>query len=393
MHPLLDTGFPQTLGAPQWMIIALRTLGFGLHAAFMGLWYAGLPLAIVLATSRDLRLRQISRRLMLQMPVVIAFGVNLGIVPLLFLQVGFAGPFYSATILMGWFWLAIIALLIPAYYGIYAYGWDGIPLDSPVRGWRLWVGLASACFFVVMGFIFANAFSFVFRVERWSALWNRAQLAGAATGLNLNIDDPAFWPRWLVIFALAVQTTACWFVLDMLVLRRTAAVEDRALALRFAKNLYIPAAIAMVILGIWHLSYLPKSLEVVMGFPGLPATALAIVLPVVLSVLFIRSAHRAGEVRPATAWLFVGLHLLAIISVGFIRILADLAHIELLHSYGFWTRPVNMQWSPFMLFAVTLVAGACVFAWMIFQVLKHLQPADESQVHRSIELNQSGQLS
>ena len=55
------------------------------------------------------------------MPVIVAVGVNLGVVPLLFIQLAYYKVFYPATILMAWFWLGIIMLLIPAYYGVYAY--------------------------------------------------------------------------------------------------------------------------------------------------------------------------------------------------------------------------------------------------------------------------------
>ena len=55
------------------------------------------------------------------MPVIVAVGVNLGVVPLLFVQLAYHRVFYPATILMAWFWLGIIVLLIPAYYGVYAY--------------------------------------------------------------------------------------------------------------------------------------------------------------------------------------------------------------------------------------------------------------------------------
>ena len=62
-------------------------------------------------------------RLLRQMPVIVAVGVNLGVVPLLFVQLAYHRVFYPATILMAWFWLGIIVLLIPAYYGVYAYAW------------------------------------------------------------------------------------------------------------------------------------------------------------------------------------------------------------------------------------------------------------------------------
>ena len=58
---------------------------------------------------------------MAQMPIIMAMGINFGIVPLLFIQVGFYQIFYPATVLMAWSWLAVIVLLIPAYYGVYVY--------------------------------------------------------------------------------------------------------------------------------------------------------------------------------------------------------------------------------------------------------------------------------
>ena len=98
-------------------------LGFTLHAVPMNLWYAGLLVALWLHLRGNQHARRFAARLLQQMPVIVAVGVNLGIVPLLFVQLAYYKVFYPATILMAWFWLAIIGLLIPAYYGVYAYAW------------------------------------------------------------------------------------------------------------------------------------------------------------------------------------------------------------------------------------------------------------------------------
>ncbi len=80
--------------------------------------------------------RRFSARLMTQMPVIVAMGVNLGIVPLLFVQVGYAKIFYPATILMAWFWLAVIGVLIPAYYGVYVYAFGLGDAGGKMRPWK-----------------------------------------------------------------------------------------------------------------------------------------------------------------------------------------------------------------------------------------------------------------
>ena len=73
--------------------------------------------------------------------------------PLLFVQLAYYKVFYPATILMAWFWLAIIVLLIPAYYGVYAYAW-GICTTSraSMAGWRVAAGWCAAVFFIAIGF-------------------------------------------------------------------------------------------------------------------------------------------------------------------------------------------------------------------------------------------------
>ncbi len=120
-HALIDTTTAVGLPAPVWFIELFKWLGFSLHAVPMNLWYAGILVAMWLTALGNEHGRRFSARLMAQMPVIIAMGINLGIVPLLFVQVGFSRIFYPATVLMAWFWFAIIVLLLPAYYGVYVY--------------------------------------------------------------------------------------------------------------------------------------------------------------------------------------------------------------------------------------------------------------------------------
>ena len=203
-------GFP----APFWFLILFKVLGFSLHAAFMNIWYAG-PLVALILWFRGGHPRTFTGRLMKEMPIAVAYGINLGIVPLLFVQVAYYKAFYPSTILMAWPWFSIIILLTFAYYGIYIYA-SGLKhkTGSDPAPWRRVSGWVAAIFFIVIGFIFANEFSLFTNLHNWKAIWQAGNIAGAVSGLALNLSDPTLWPRWLMMFGLAITTTAAFMALD-----------------------------------------------------------------------------------------------------------------------------------------------------------------------------------
>ena len=83
-----------------------------------------------------------------------------------------------------------------------------------MAGWRIAAGWCAAIFFLAIGFFFANGLSLMDHVERWPELWKTAQHGGAALGTALNVGDPTLWPRWLLMFGLALGTTAVWLLVD-----------------------------------------------------------------------------------------------------------------------------------------------------------------------------------
>ena len=257
---MLIDGTSAGIPAPWWFVQFFKVLGFTLHMVPMNLWYAGLLVALGLHLFGNEHGRRFAARLIQQMPIIIALGVNLGVVPLLFVQLAYFKVFYPATILMAWFWLGIIVLLIPAYYGVYVYAWavrsdktsprplagegPGMRAGSArtdsqaIPAWKRLVGWLAAIFFVTIGFLFVNGMSLVDHVERWPVLWKGTQVAGAVTGTALNIGDPTLWPRWLLMFGLALGTTAVWIVVDAMWLMVDATDAYRQWAWRFAKVLY-----------------------------------------------------------------------------------------------------------------------------------------------------------
>ncbi|MFB6286372.1 MAG: hypothetical protein ABEK03_07330, partial [Candidatus Bipolaricaulia bacterium] len=243
--PESPLGYP----APYWLMITLKVLGFTLHATTMGLWYAGIPVAL-LARWRGGQAQLLSRRLMTPMPLIIALGVNFGIVPLLFLQVMYYQAFYPATILMAWPWFLVIALLTLAYYGVYIYV-VGLRRDALTKP-RAAAGWLAMLAFLVIGFLFANAMSLMANVEAWPELWRSTSEAGAAMGTALNTGDATLWPRWLMTFGLALTTVGAYIAFDAAFLARRESTEYRAWAGRSAGVVYTVGLAGFGVTGLWY---------------------------------------------------------------------------------------------------------------------------------------------
>src|SRR5271165_6599219 len=116
--PHLD---PMPLPAPVWLLRTLLLLTFFLHVLFMNCLLGGTTITLVCMMRRttsafSARLAGDLGRLL---PSVFAFTITLGVAPLLFLQVMYGHLLYTSSILIGVPWLAVIGLVILAYYGVY----------------------------------------------------------------------------------------------------------------------------------------------------------------------------------------------------------------------------------------------------------------------------------
>ncbi|HES58399.1 MAG TPA: hypothetical protein ENO21_03110, partial [Firmicutes bacterium] len=171
MDPQMLIGQSSTLGlpAPFWFIVLFKVLGFTLHFVPMSLWFTGIITAMIVARMGG-HGATLNRRLMNQMPLIISAGVNLGIVPLLFVQVAYYKVFYPATILMAWPWISIIALLCVAYYAVYVYA-VGLRRGVPLNGITRASGWIAALLFIAIGYLFTAAFSLMADVGAWPELY------------------------------------------------------------------------------------------------------------------------------------------------------------------------------------------------------------------------------
>jgi len=368
---LIDQTAPTPLPAPFWFIQVFKVLGFTLHAVPMNLWYAGILVVMLLYAFGSEHGRRFNARLMKQMPVIIAFGVNLGIVPLLFVQVAYHKVFYPATILMAWHWLLIIPMLAVAYYGVYWYvfGMRRAAGLSPVRVAAGWV---SALLFIGIGFFFANAMSLMAHVQHWPELYAATQIDGAVLGNALNTADVSLWPRWLMMFGLALTTTAAWVVVDRAFFARAESDAYHAWASGFAWKLYTIGMVWFAAAGSWYVfGTWPASIRQTMFempwliLTGLTATAVG--LPWLLITL--------GGRQPSRVWAaLVGVAQFGVLGINAIS-RQMVQNLSLDAYFNPAAQGVDVQWSPLVLFLVTFVAGLGVVIWMVALVVRSLPPA------------------
>jgi hypothetical protein len=295
--------------------------------------------------------------------------VNLGVVPLLFIQLAYYRVFYPATILMAWFWLAIIGLLIPAYYGVYAYAW-GLHDDGGMAGWRKAAGWCAAIFFLAIGFIFANGLSLMDHVGRWHELWTSHSVAGAALGTALNVGDPTLWPRWLLMFGLALGTTAAWVVFDAEWFDGKAADKAyRRWAWRFAGRLYTVGMFWAAAAGAWYVfgTWSPDLRAAMFRWPLLGLTILtAIATGLPWAVVTMAGRWTAANRATAAAVAVCQLGVLGINAVS----RQTVQNLNLKPVLEVVAQPTDVQWGPLAMFLIAFVFGLAVVGWMIAQVRK-----------------------
>jgi hypothetical protein len=371
---------PLGLPAPAWLLFGLKVFGFWLHMFFMNLWLAGLLVGLVLSR-RDGPAGDAARSMLRAMPIVIALGINAGIVPLLFLQVLYPQFFYTSTVLQAWSWVAIIGILIFAYYGVYVYvlGTKAGRTDRWVTG----AGWLAATLFLIIGVIFTAEMRLLTAPDDWLYL-TRPNVAGAVLGTHLAVGSTSLL-RYAMMFGMALATTGAYIALDTEVFRGggsstttggAASPADMTTAPAGASRGAVPRLVfgltilGLVVFGAAALLYLP-SVQAFIGDstwrtlagagPGLAAVAAAFYLA------------RPGK---GTAIILVVVQAASLLLNAITRQLVQAREIGT--AFDLSATPVNTQISPIVLFLGTLVVGLGVMGWLLTTYVRAARAAPAS---------------
>lgn len=149
----MNSVFPTGLPFPTAFYLTLYLLTWALHWAFMHYVAAG-SLWLAWATIEErfggrLWQRPVTRTILSWSPFMLSAAVTAAVAPLLFMQILYGVPFYTANLLLNWIWMLIVPALIALFYMFYllqafkdqeGYGWLRVALALACVGCVLLVG-------------------------------------------------------------------------------------------------------------------------------------------------------------------------------------------------------------------------------------------------------------
>ena len=344
----------EAVPAPFWFVQFFKVVGFVLHMIPMGIWFAGLPVAILCALWNCERSRFYARRMSTQLPVMMALGINFAIVPLLFLQTTYYKAFYTATILTAWYWLAVIPILIVAYYSLYIAAFSGERRGRMI----LWSLLASLCL-ICIAILNTNGLTLMVSSEHWGTMVSQTSYYGAVLGTANNLHDPILWIRLATMFGLGLLTAGIWATFDAHFLKPKNAPENY-------RQWTTTLALAMSIVGVVILTGTEWYLKTVGGSTVYPyfGYVLLIASAVLLALLLARTRASGAAIVGVAATL----QFLALASFGIIRQIGQNAGMAKFVDVA--TLPERVQWDTLIAFLVCFLLGVGVIIWMVAQCVK-----------------------
>jgi len=360
---------PIGLPAPAWLLTFLLLLTFTLHILAMNFTLGGTVIAVVsdfLGRRRgDERYRRLAQHLVSLLPITLAATITLGVAPLLFVQTLYGQFFYTSSILMAWPWMAVVPLVIVAYYGIYLYAWQGERLGDR----RIWVGAGSALLLVIVAFLYVNNITLMLTPDRWHDIY-----ASHSNGLFLNGEEDTLVPRLLHFLVAAPAVAGAALVGYALFIKNRSPEGYWTWAARYGAVWFLVFTLIQAAVGPLFLFRLPTAVrDPFVGDDTLRTVLLvAGIGAAVLGLMAMAAAlHLRNPVPPGLA---AGLCLVA--SVSLMSVTRHLVRDEYLSPrFSTGDLAVDSQTVLIVLFFLALLGGVAVVGYMLQAILRGSGPA------------------
>jgi hypothetical protein len=349
---------PLPLPAPPWLAWFLEVLTFLLHLLAMNVLLGGSILAVAsrrgVAGADGERHRAFLAFFTRYAPIVVAATVSLGVAPLLLVQVLYGRLFFTSSVLMAWLWLAVVPVLIVAYYGTYLLAYRGEAAGRPAPV----LGTLVAVLFMTIAFLYVTNMSLMLRADTFVAAYR-----ASGRGLHLNLGDPTFVPRYLHFLLGAVAVAAAALSGLGLVWRRRDPGLGRWALRRGALWFGVATGVNFAI-GLWFLFVQPEDrLLYLIGGSKWAATLLALGILGALGALAVTPiALQAEHPERPLRGLFVSLGVTLVAMI----LLRDQVRSAALAEAGFVPTPwIAPQWGAIVVFVLLLLAAVATIVWMV----------------------------
>ncbi len=359
VFPVAD---PIPLPAPVWLFKALHSVTLVLHFFSVHFLVGGLILAIIWAfagrSRKDAVLLNASGMVTHRLPIIMTYVINLGVPPLLFTQVLYGRALYTSSVLIGAWWISVIALLIVSYSFLYI-------MSSRAESGRVagWAGLVALIVVLKIGFIYTNNMTLMLRPDVWGAMYENS-----AAGVQFHSGDPTMMPRWLYMILGSIGVAG----IALLFISMKSTVDDGVASLltRWGGRLLAGFTVVQIALGFWVFRSQPEAVRggLTSGavYPAMIGIwAVSALAAIGVGVMIARQARASGGLVSLAA-------LAAFLNVFAMVLLRDGVRDLSLASAGFdvWAREVATNWSTVTIFLICFVLALVMMVWLISVVAR-----------------------
>ncbi|MBN2429846.1 MAG: hypothetical protein JXQ27_00150 [Acidobacteria bacterium] len=343
MSELIPT--PDTIPVAWGFFQFLLLLTFPLHIILMNAMLGSAIIALYARFRTGESWTRLSEELAKVLPLIVAFTINFGVAPLLFVQVLYGQFIYTSSILMGVFWLSIILLLIVAYYCTYLFDFKFAALGQAGK----WIIGLAVLIFLGIAFLFSNNMTLMLRPEEWSRYFQNS------SGTILSLADVTLWPRYLHFI---VGGTAVGGLVVALFgkFREKRDPELAELAIGVGMNVFTGLTFIQIAIGFWFLLSLDKPVMTMFMGDNMLATIL-LLAGFMLAIGVLWTAARKKVYLAAV-------HVVALVYVmTFMRAFVRSGYLQEVYSLDMLKEVP--QYSPMIVFFVVLVAGLATVVWLV----------------------------
>jgi len=345
MNPAALIPTPDALSVPWGWFYVLLMLTFLLHILVMNVMLGGGIIALISSFIGGEQNTLMDKEFGYKWPYTIAFAVNMGVAPLLFIQVLYGQFIYSSSVLMAVWWFSIFGLLILAYYGAYIYDFKFEALGSP----RIFMLEFSVLILLFVGFMFSNNMTLMLQPEKWLAYFDNGG------GTLLNLSDPSLYPRYLH-FVVGSVAVAGLFLALVGHFRFTKSSINPEVLIEKGMNYFTYATAVQIFIGFWFLLALPKKVMMVfMG--GSSYGTILLLLGIILAFVALYSGYKKQVILSSV------ITLVTLIMMIFMRDLVRIAYLK--PYFQLSDLIVEPQYSPLIFFLVVFAIGLVMIGYML----------------------------